>query len=177
MTPYCPECGTLLPDPLIRPGDLVTCQNCRAEFIMPNVQGPPKKQRSRKKSSLGCGCLFILLVLGCSMIAVFVQNDEDTAPFGLTVSQQAQDELPIISGLEPVDVYLNFTNKGFTLESDFSDPKQKIWRCIEDTSQHTALIEAFGNTVNDVTLVRGTYLGTSSENINRTAGEPTACGA
>jgi len=55
LTPLCPACKTLLADPLIKPGDLITCPDCGDEFIVPKLQTPPRVTAEQKEIRLRLG--------------------------------------------------------------------------------------------------------------------------
>lgn len=80
-------------------------------------------------------------------------------------------DLGTIPGLAAVDVHANFTNKGFTLEKRL-DTVQSEWRCKDESSARLMLVEAFGNPgPTRLTLVRGTYSGYTSDNVDKEAAE------
>jgi len=90
----------------------------------------------------------------------------------------AQDSLrqeltTVIPGLQPEDVYSIFTKKGFTLTKEFFPtfqdsgiqfPQHWKWMCNSETNmRHQLTLDVEGNTLNDVTFIRGTYISLSSE--------------
>lgn len=110
-----------------------------------------------------------------------VANDERASEPVRTLKSDVSQEAPesaelvmrrsVIPGLKPVDVYGNFTKKGFTLEKDFFDPQQPIWRCIEETQRHRMMVEVFGRSGSDVTLVRGTFFNYSAQDTDESAAD------
>lgn len=76
----------------------------------------------------------------------------------------------VIPGLAAVDVHGNFTNKGFTLEKRL-DPVQSEWRCKDENGTRSMLVEAFGDSPTSLTMVRGTYTGYASGDVNKEAAE------
>jgi hypothetical protein len=76
----------------------------------------------------------------------------------------------VIPGLAAVDVHGNFTNKGFTLDKHL-DPVQSEWRCKDENATRSMLVEAFGDSPTSLTMVRGTYTGYTSSNVEKEAAD------
>ena len=92
----------------------------------------------------GCGILsafiFAIVLLaaasGCCMLMWLAVKDSNIATGGgkgEAPKQIQSDASKFIPGLRPVDVYLNFTNKGFSLRKEFSD-EANFWFCEDSTA-------------------------------------------
>lgn len=69
--------------------------------------------------------------------------------------------LTSMPGLLPVDVYMNFTNKGFTLTKRLSSG-QCIYSCIKESSYNTLTVDVYGKTPTDVTAIEAAFGGSST---------------
>jgi hypothetical protein len=77
---------------------------------------------------------------------------------------QTETGFRFIPGLSAADVHGNFTSRGFGLSSDFRDSANKIWRCTTGTPiQNEMMIEIFGPSEAQITLVRATYINVSGD--------------
>ncbi len=97
------------------------------------------------------------------------------------VSEDRPDKTPAkskyIPGLQPVDVYLNFTNKGFTLTKDLGGRDElsggvvNFWYCEETTSQSQSRVTVMGPSATQVESVHAmfTYSGSSASDTDKHA--------
>ena len=83
-----------------------------------------------------------------------------------------------IPGLVAADVYLNFTKRGYSLETSYDPPfedsgvkfpGQRIWRCKRVVRGSQELVEIFGRSAQEITLVRGIYMGARPADVNSEA--------
>lgn len=81
-----------------------------------------------------------------------------------------EDKPQVIPGLQPTDVYLNFTNKGFSLTKNLQR-EQCAWFCTEETLGHSSTVTVYGNGPTDVTLCRGMYVKNGTNGLDREAAE------
>lgn len=167
------------PVPSLPQRGLVSCPDCNNKvsvraFACP-VCGrrlPPQEiaalYRAERVKSLATLILFALV--GLAIWVLWHLGDAGRQrPANTRQETEVGLNLPVIPGLAPVDVYLNFENKGFELDKVFDDPQSPIWRCTENTSKHSMMVETFGKGALAVTLVRGTYQGHANEDADSAA--------
>lgn len=75
----------------------------------------------------------------------------------------------VLPGLQPVDVYLNLTNKGFTKEGPKQVGDQLYWKISETTAAHSYFVEIYGPTASTVSLVQANALNFSDADTNTVA--------
>jgi hypothetical protein len=80
---------------------------------------------------------------------------------GKTVNKSPK--LAMIPGLAPVDVYMNFTNKGFKLTRRLN-VSQCIYSCINTSSGNTLTVDVYGKTPEDVNTIEAAYASYESSN-------------
>jgi hypothetical protein len=68
----------------------------------------------------------------------------------------------IIPGLTAVDVYGNFTNKGFILEKNFT-PEGSSWICKSSDAESEFIVDVYGSSPTNIINIRGTVLNYSTK--------------
>lgn len=75
-----------------------------------------------------------------------------------------------IPGLQPADVYPNFTNKGFKLTKNFGKI-QNEWRCVFEDSSKLFEVVVFSKNASTVKVIEATVINYTSYNTNEIAKE------
>ena len=114
---------------------------------------------------------FVLLIF---VVGLFADPPSTSAPHSAPTEQPAAQVTPesseevassLIPGLNPVDVYLNLEQRGFTVTKNLK-PGQLSWTCTQTWPSVEFVAETFGPEVDKASLVRATV---TADGVNKTA--------
>ncbi|MFK5923243.1 MAG: hypothetical protein QM496_13785 [Verrucomicrobiota bacterium] len=103
-----------------------------------------------------------------SKIAIAKRKTAERAGKKITASEEI--ESPIIPGLVAVDVYGNFTSKGFILKKHFSTT-QNEWKVTSDKGNLNHSVGIYGTDPMEITAVTGSITGLGDQAFNTAAAQ------